>query len=170
MQELNPLMAAIGGAFTESVRKMVETHMTYLWNENANVVAALTAKVAALEAQLAGQAAQAAQVETLGNQEWFWAKVATFVQAENAKLAPSPADLVAEVDWSEQLDYGKIIEHVSMAVLAGELTANQLEEIAEEIDLSDLANELDADKLMKNFDLDQALRDWFGEQSFSISA
>ena len=95
-------------------------------------------------------------------------ELAARVAALETKL-PSQADLVAEVDWSEQLDYGKIVEHISLSDLAGELTSNQLEEIAEEIDLSDLANELDTDKLMKNFDLDQALRDWFSEQSFSIA-
>jgi hypothetical protein len=158
----NVLIAAMQAAFEEAVKKAVAIHTEAM----AVHIGTLAARIAALEG---ASWRPAAQVEALDNQEQFWAKVATFVQAENAKQAPSPADLVAEVDWSEQLDYGKIVEHISMGVLAGELTANQLEEIAEEIDLSDLANELDTDKLMKNFDLDQALRDWFSEQSFSIA-
>jgi len=158
----NVLIAAMQAAFEEAVKKAVAIHTEAM----AVHVGTLAARIAALE----GASWQpAGQVETLDNQEWFWAKVATFVQAENAKSAPSPADLVAEVDWSEQLDYGKIVEHISMGDLAGELTANQLEEIAGEIDLADLAGEIDADKLAGKFDLDSALKDWFENQSFSIT-
>ena len=159
--EFNTIMQALVKDMAEQLRPMVAEMVRQEWT-------ALAAVPATGLGQLAQLADQTAQVDALDNQEWFWAKVANFVHAENAKRVPSPADLVAEVDWSEQLDYGKIIEHVSMADLAGELTANQLEEIAENVSLSDLAGELDTSKIAEDVDLHNAIGEWFSDQSFTI--
>lgn len=84
----------------------------------------------------------------------------------------------AELVPSPELDYDSLAARIDLAALAVEISTEQLKEVAsgldmdalaDEIDLADLASEIDADKLTKSFDLDQALRDWFGEQSFSIN-
>lgn len=67
---------------------------------------------------------------------------------------------------------------INLAALAVEISSEQLKEVAsgldmdalaDEIDLADLASEIDADKLAGKFDLDSALKDWFENQSFSIT-
>ena len=56
-----------------------------------------------------------------------------------------------------------------MADLAGELSDSQLNSIAGDIDLSDLADEIDVDKIAAKVDYDEAIRDFFSNNTFSLS-
>lgn len=137
----NLLISAVQAAFDEAVQKAVATHITQLQQQHANVVGELAARVAALETKLPSQAELVAAID--------WSQV-----------------LVTAIDWSQVLDYEEIAKEVDLKQLTSEI---DLSDLASEIDLSDLASEIDADKLMEKYDLDEALRDWFSEQSFSIT-
>lgn len=91
-----------------------------------------------------------------------------------ASLVRTQAELVPSPD----LDYDSLAARINLAALAVEISSEQLKEVAsgldmdalaDEIDLADLASEIDADKLAGKFDLDSALKDWFENQSFSIT-
>ena len=56
-----------------------------------------------------------------------------------------------------------------MADLAGELNEGQLNDIAGDIDLADLANEIDVDKIAAKVDIDESIREFFSNNTFSLS-
>jgi len=111
--------------------------------------------------------------------------VADMVKEELAK-APSNEDLgkallravqnIAEnIDLSDlahrlsDFQLVTIAGHLSMADLAGELNEGQLNDIAGDIDLSDLADEIDVDKIAAKVDIDEAIREFFSNNTFSLS-
>ena len=111
--------------------------------------------------------------------------VADMVREELAKT-PSNEDLGRAVlkaveNIAENLDLADLAQrfsdfqlatiagHLSMADLAGELSDSQLNSIAGDIDLSDLADEIDVDKIAAKVDYDEAIRDFFSNNTFSLS-
>jgi hypothetical protein len=69
-----------------------------------------------------------------------------------------------------KIDLQKLAQHVDLSVLAGELTEGQLNDIAGDIDLADLARELDAEGIAEKLDVSNAVREFFQDNTFSISA
>jgi hypothetical protein len=69
-----------------------------------------------------------------------------------------------------KIDLQKLAQHVDLSVLAGELTEGQLNDIAGDIDLADLARELDAEGIAEKLDVADAIREFFQDNTFSISA
>lgn len=128
---------------------------------------------------------EARMVEALNSQEWFWGKIAFFV-ANNSSVTAD--DLVGIRDrlsaLEDQATPSEIAEHLSddqLRTIARHVDAQELvasvdfsevldySEIAGEINLDDLADELDADGIAEKIDVEDAIRDFFRNNTVSIS-
>lgn len=182
MNETSILLTAIQAAFTKAVQDAVASQVTVLQQQHANVVGELATKVAALEARLAGDqlAAPVTDLElvldkvritdALDSQEWFWAKIQTFVEETTERVADAVTiaenlsddqlnkigrnlntrELIREVDFADVLDYSELADAVSLSNLAEEF---DLAGIAGEINLADLAGELNLEAVAGELDL-----------------
>lgn len=183
MNETSILLTAIQAAFTKAVQDAVASQVTVLQQQHANVVGELATKVAALEARLAGDqlAAPVTDLElvldkvritdALDSQEWFWAKIQTFVEETTERVADAVTiaenlsddqlnkigrnlntrELIREVDFADVLDYSELADAVSLSNLAEEF---DLAGIAGELDLADLAGELNLADLAGELNLE----------------
>lgn len=182
MNETSILLTAIQAAFTKAVQDAVASQVTVLQQQHANVVGELATKVAALEARLAGDqlAAPVTDLElvldkvritdALDSQEWFWAKIQTFVEETTERVADAVTiaenlsddqlnkigrnlntrELIREVDFADVLDYSELADAVSLSNLAEEF---DLAGIAGELNLADLAGELNLEAVAGELDL-----------------
>ena len=161
MFDLNAIVnAAIGAAVQQATASLVE-RVAKLETQLAE--AALFQHTTSTQVQLD----DARVVEALNSQEWFWHKIASFVakdqslplaadvaehlsDAQLRKIAENldPSELIQSVDFSEVIDYS---------------------EVASEIDLDDLADELDADGIAEKVDVEGAIREFFQNNTVSIS-
>ena len=183
MNETSILLTAIQAAFTKAVQDAVASQVTVLQQQHANVVGELATKVAALEARLAGDqlAAPVTDLElvldkvritdALDSQEWFWAKIQTFVEETTERVADAVTiaenlsddqlnkigrnlntrELIREVDFADVLDYSELADAVSLSNLAEEF---DLAGIAGELNLADLAGELNLEAVAGKLDLE----------------
>lgn len=182
MNETSILLTAIQAAFTKAVQDAVASQVTVLQQQHANVVGELATKVAALEARLAGDQLAAPVtdlelvldkvriVDALDSQEWFWAKIQTFVEETTERVADAVTiaenlsddqlnkigrnlntrELIREVDFADVLDYSELADAVSLSNLAEEF---DLAGIAGELNLADLAGELNLEAVAGELDL-----------------
>jgi hypothetical protein len=131
------------------------------------------------------QVDEARMVEALNSQEWFWEKMARFVvnnstvtaddlvnirdrlaAVEEEKTAPEIAEHLSD----DQLR--TIAQHVDASEIAAAVDFSEVldySEIASEISLDDLADELDPDRIAENIDVEAAIRDFFRNNTVSIS-
>ena len=84
----------------------------------------------------------------------------------NAQPEVDLADLAQRLS---DFQLATIAGHLNMADLAGELNESQLNDIAGDIDLSDLADEIDVEKMAAKVDIDEAIREFFSNNTFSLS-
>lgn len=104
------MLAAIDAAFQAAVRSEVDLQLTEIKQHFANTVGELAAKVAALEAQLVeAQLFQRtthidlnAATDALNQQEWFWQKIRSFI---DAGIESATEDFVAKDDLPDFDDF-----------------------------------------------------------------
>lgn len=131
------------------------------------------------------QVDEARMVEALNSQEWFWGKIAFFVANNSSVTADDLAGIRDRLSALEdQATPSEIAEHLSddqLRTIARHVDAQELvasvdfsevldySEIAGEINLDDLADELDADGIAEKIDVEDAIRDFFRNNTVSIS-
>lgn len=104
------MLAAIDAAFQASVRAEVDLQLTEIKQHFANTVGGLATQVAALESKLAeAQLFQRtthidlnAATDVLNQQEWFWQKIRSFI---DAGIESSTQDFVAKDDLPDFDDF-----------------------------------------------------------------
>ena len=99
--------------------------------------------------------------------------VADMVREElaNADGENAMAGIAANVDLAAlaaEIDMSALAVEIDAADVAGELTQSQLSDIAADVDLADLAQRIDVEKLTRHVDVGQLVRDWLGDQTFSV--
>jgi hypothetical protein len=138
--ESNALFLAVQTAFSTYVEGIVQKQ-----------IETLAARVAALEAKLEQVGRETSTDYTFLAGELDVTEIAsrlTRTQLKDIAQFVSPSDLLEHVDFADVLDYSSI---------------------AEEIDLSDLAGEFSVSDIAEELDVTQAVRDFFSQNTVTLS-